>query len=432
MNEITKPSSPAAPESKTAKPKASPAQKTPASQPAAQGKQKVAATISRAGLRGRHRLAALSFVIVVVVPVLLASLYLFTRAHDRFVSHVGFSVRSENTSSAMEMLGGLAEISGSSSSDTDILYNFIKSEEMVRAIDAQLDLRDMWSKPGARWWHMGDDPWYAYHKGGTIEDLTAYWGRMVKVYSDSGTGLIDVEAQAFTPEDAHKLTEAIFDESSKMINRLSQIAREDKIRYAREELETSVERLKSARSAMTKFRNENQIVDPQSLIEGQVGLLSSLQEQLAQSLIELDTLRQTTRDDDPRIVQTQRRVQVIQDRIGAERKKLGLSSAVGGSPATADDMTDGAGYANIVGQYESLAVDQQFAEQSYTAAMTSYDAAKAEANRQSRYLAAHIRPSMPEASTAPSRGEIIGLLAIIMGMIWVLLVLIGYALRDRR
>ncbi|WP_341485824.1 capsule biosynthesis protein [Thioclava sp. GXIMD4215] len=391
----------------------------------------VAPTVAMAALKSRHRAMALSFLFIVVLPVFLASFYLYTRAHDRYVSHVGFSVRSENTSSAMEMLGGLAEISGSSSSDTDILYNYIKSEELVRALDAKLDLRKMWAKAGDRWWHWGDDPWYAYHPGGTIEDLTDYWGRMVQVYSDSGTGLIDVEAQAFTPEDAHKLTQAIFDESSKMINRLSQIAREDKIRYARDELETAVQRLKTARAAMTQFRNENQIVDPQSLIEGQVGLLSSLQQQLAQSLIELDTLRQTTRDNDPRIVQTERRVQVISDRIAAERKKLGLSGTVGGAPASSD-MTDGEGYANIVGQYESLAVDQQFAEQSYTAAMTAYDTAKAEANRQSRYLAAHIRPSMPEASMEPVRGEIVALLAIIMTMVWVLVVLVAYALRDRR
>jgi capsular polysaccharide transport system permease protein len=330
----------------------------------------------------------------------------------------------------MEMLGGLADISGSSSSDTDILYNFIKSEEMVRALDAKLDLRQMWSKAGTRWWHMGDDPYYAYHPPGTIEDLTHYWGRMVKVYSDSGTGLIDVEAQAFTPEEAHELTNAIFDESSAMINRLSQIAREDKLGYARTELETSVERLKSARSALTQFRNDNQIVDPQSLIEGQVGLLSSLQGQLAQSLIELDTFRQITRNNDPRILESERRVEVITNRISAERKKLGLTGPA--NQNLGSETLQDTNYANIVGDYERLAVDQQFAEQSYMAALTAYDTSQAEALRQSRYLAAHIRPSMPEQSTQPGRSLLLSLVALILSMVWILLVLVGYALRDRR
>lgn len=398
--------------------------------PAQQTKMKVAPPVGKATPKWRHRAIVLTFVAIVVLPVTLVALYLTLRAHDRYVSHVAFSVRSENTSSAMEMLGEIAEISGSSSSDTDILYNFIKSEEMVRALDAKLDLRAMWSKPGSRWWHIGEDPYYAYHPPGTIEDLTHYWGRMVKVYSDSGTGLLDVEAQAFSPEEANALTNAIFDESSEMINRLSQIAREDKIGYARTELEAAVERLKSSRSALTQFRNDNQIVDPQSLIEGQVGLLSSLQGQLAQSLIELDTLRQITRENDPRMIETERRVEVISTRITAERKKLGLSGPV--SQDSDSEAPKETNYANIVGDYERLAVDQQFAEQSYMAALTAYDTAQAEAIRQSRYLAAHIRPSMPERSTQPDSGLLLSLLALILSMVWILLVLVGYALRDRR
>lgn len=85
-----------------------------------------------------------------------------------------------------------------------------------------------------------------------------------------------------------------------------------------------------------------------------------------------------------------------------------------------------------MGDYERLAVDQQFAEQSYMAALTAYDTAQAEAIRQSRYLAAHIRPSMPERSTQPDSGLLLSLLALILSMVWILLVLVGYALRDRR
>lgn len=390
---------------------------------------KIAPPVGKAMIKLRHSIILASFLVIVMAPLIFAAAYLELRAHDRYVSNVAFSIRSENTTSAMEMLGGLAAMSGSSSSDTDILYNFIKSAEMVRALDAKLDLRGMWSKPGSSWLNMEEDPWYSYEPPGTIEDLTDYWGRMVQVYSDSGTGLIDVSAQAFSPDEALGLTRAIFDESSEMINRLSQIAREDKIRYARDELETAVERLKKARSSLTKFRNDNQIVDPQSLIAGQVGLLSSMQEQLAQALIDLDTLRQTTQSNDPRITQAERRVDVISNRMAEERNKLGLSGAVEESSTNINGEMN---YANIVGEYEILAVDLQFAEQSYTVALTAYDTARAEAGRQSRYLAAHIQPSQPERSLEPNRGRLLMLLALVLSMIWIFIVLVGYSLRDRR
>lgn len=400
----------------------------------------IAPPVAPARSKLRHWLALASFVVLVGLPVLVSAWYLWTRAQDRYVSYAGFSVRTEEIGSAFELLGGVAQMSGSSSSDTDILYKFIQSPELVARTNARLDLREIWGRPGKDWGDSSHDPVFAYNPAGvipsffgtearpprgSIEDLTDHWARMVKVYSDSGTGLIDLEVQAFTATEAQAIAQVIYEESSDMINRLSAIARNDATAYARDELNQAVERLKQARQAMTRFRNETQIVDPSASIQGQMGILSSLQSQLAQTLIDLDILRQTTRENDPRITQTERRVQVIEDRIEQERRKLGLGS----NSAQASDEN---AFANLVGQYESLAVDLQFAEQSYTAALSAFDTAQAEAQRQSRYLAAHVNPTLPESSTRPDRLELTGLVALFAFLTWATLVLAVYALRDRR
>ena len=56
------------------------------------------------------------------MPALVTAFYLWTRAADQYASDVAFSVRTEEKGSAIELLGGITELSGSSSSDTDILY----------------------------------------------------------------------------------------------------------------------------------------------------------------------------------------------------------------------------------------------------------------------------------------------------------------------
>ncbi len=377
--------------------------------------------VPRAGWRLRHMLALLSFVLMVAIPTALAGWYLWNRATDRYVSLVGFSVRTEEISSAFELLGGVAELSGSSSSDTDILYRFIQSPELVSRVDGQIDLRALWAKADP-----ARDPVYAYHPPGTIEDMTEYWNRMIRVFSDSGTGLIDLEVQAFAPTDTRRLAEIIYAESSQMINALSDIARDDATAYAAQELDQAVERLKDARTAMTAFRNRNQIVDPNASIQSQMGILSSLQTELAQTLIDLDVLRQGTSAGDPRVTQAERRVEVIEVRIEEERRKMGI----GGDGAEAE--AGGTAFATMVGDYERLLVDLEFAEQSYTAALAGYDSALAEARRQSRYLAAHISPTLPEAATEPRRVTLLLLVAIFAFLAWTMAVLIGYSLRDRR
>lgn len=367
--------------------------------------------------RRRHWLVGLSFLLMVIGMPLGTAWYLWERASDRYVSTVGFSVRTEELGSAIEMLGGIAELSGSSSSDTEILYNFIQSQELVRQTDDKLDLRAIWAKGDAQ-----KDPIFAYEAPGTIEDLVKYWRRMVKVYNYDN-GLLELHVQAFDPEDAQLIAQHIYDASSEMINRLSAIARDDATRYAREELDQAVERLKDARSALTQFRNETQIVDPSASVQSQMGLLSSLQLQLAETLIDLDIMLQTASETDPRVTQLTRRVAVIESRIEQERDKLGIGT---------HNRQGSEAFANLVGEFERLAVDQKFAEASYTAALGAYDASVAEARRKTRYLAAHVRPTLAESAEHPARTSILLLAILFSFLVWAILVLAAYALRDRR
>ncbi|NEX47750.1 sugar transporter [Rhodobacter sp. ETT8] len=365
-------------------------------------------------MQRRHRLTILSLGIWVVLPVIALAVYLYVFAADQYASTVGFTVRTEETGSAMEILGGLTSLSSASSSDTDVLYKFIQSQELVREMDATLNLREMFRKPAA-------DPVFSLSRDSSIEDLVRYWARMVRIYYDPGTGLMEIESRAFDPEDARAISTEIFARSTQMINTLSAVARDDTTRYAREELDTAVERLKEARQALTLFRNETQIVDPSADIQGQMGLLNSLNAQLASSLIDLDILIETTRESDPRIEQARRKIAVIEKRMSEEREKLG----VGGNH-------NGRAYADLIGQFEALQVDLEFAQKAYLSALSAYDTAQAEARRQSRYLAAYIEPTLAETPLYPQRAIILLISAFVLFGTWAVSVLIYYSLRDRR
>jgi capsular polysaccharide transport system permease protein len=364
----------------------------------------------------RHLLLSLSFVLIVLLPGLLTAGYLYTRAADQYASTLAFTVRTEDVRSAVDVLSGLgASLGGSGSRDSDILYEFIRSQEMVAAIDAKLDLRRIYSP------HVERDPLLGFDPSGTLEDLRDYWRRMIRISYDSATGLIELRILAFDPDDARAIGTAIYDESTRMINALSAIAREDATRYAREDMERAIERLKQAREALTAFRIRNQIVDLSADIQGQMGLLNTLQAQLASALIELDLLAGNAREGDPRFVQSQRRIEVIEARIEEERRKFG---ADGQGPG-------GESYANVFAEFERLNVDREFAERAYIAALSAYDGARAEANRQSRYIAAYVRPTQAERAEFPQRFLITGLVLLFSFLIWAILLLIYYSLRDR-
>ena len=99
----------------------------------------------------------------------------------------------------------------------------------------------------------------------------------------------------------------------------------DATRYAKEELEREQDRLKAARQALTTFRTRTRIVDPTADIQGQMGLLNSLQTKLADAIIERELLLiQTSSETDPRVVQAQNKIDVIEAQIDEERQRFGV------------------------------------------------------------------------------------------------------------
>ena len=368
-----------------------------------------------ARLAARHRRLAASFGIIVLLPLLATLLYLLFIATPQYASRMAFTVRSEaHSPAASELLGGFgALLGGPASADSEILKTFILSQEMVALVDARLNLGEIFSGDGRY------DPVFTYDaQNSTIERLTDYWRRMVHVSHDSASGILELEILAFSAGDARRIAEVLHEESTKMINNLSAVAREDALRYAGEDLSRALEQVKVAREAVTDFRISNQIVDIATDLAGQSGIIATLQQQLASALVELDLLQTSTTASDPRLTQSERRIQAIRDRINEERQKIGYS---GGEES----------YATIAGEYERLTVEREFAEALYVAALRQQELALAEAKRQTRYLATHIRPSLAQSAEYPRNGFILAGVALFAFLSWAIAALVFYAVRDR-
>lgn len=369
----------------------------------------------KAPAKRRHWLIGASFLVTVLLPVALTAAYLYQYAVDQYVSRVGFVVRSEETTPTIDLLGGLTDLSSASSTDRDILREFIHSPSLVQSIDSRLNLRGIYSR------HRASDPLFSVAPDVPIEGLVAYWERMINVVYDPGSELIELRVKAFSAAEAQLIAYAIFVDSTNMINALNNAARRDATKTASEELAVSLESLKDARAALFRFRNENQIVDPVNDLQVLMGVINTLQQQLASAFVDLDLQMENSGSTNPRVVQIQRRIEVIEDRIATERAKFGSQSGESGQA-----------YAQIVGEYERLVVELEFAERRHTAAQIAYDTAQARAQQQSRYLAPYMTPTLAESPEYPQRAKTLALVFLLSLITWISGVLIYYAVRDRR
>ncbi|WP_209427023.1 sugar transporter [Pararhodobacter sp. SW119] len=372
--------------------------------------------VTRQGYVQRNRGFLLSLVLLVLLPVLVSATYLGVFARDQFASSTGFTIRQGETESASEILGGLSQlVGGGSAGNADLLFEFLQSQEIVERIDAQVSLLEHYA---ATW---PQDPVFSIWPDATIEDLHWFWQRMVRVNYNKNSGLIMVQVRARDPGTARDIAQRIVAESEAMINMLNETARRDSMTNAAADLQEALERLRNAREEMVGFRARTQILDPIADIEGRMGVLSNLQQQLAQSLVDFDLLALSADATDPRVRQAARRIEVIRDRIVDERRTF----------AAQDVTVDNTDYPQLLGQYESLRVDQEFAEQSYRAALTAMDAARTNSERQQLYLATFIQPTLAQRAEYPRRLFLIAMTALFAGLIWAVLALVYFSLRDR-
>lgn len=373
--------------------------------------------VPAAYFKRRHWGLAASFIILVLAPVIVAAWYMWTSAQDQFASTTAFTVRAEEGPRASDLLGGLTAITGGSAAgDSDILFKFIQSQGLVQQIDEDLDLVGHYSSV------YDVDPVFGLVPDASREDLTGYWARIVRVSHDAAAGLIEVQVRAFDAQMAHDIAADIVLRSQDMINDLNAQARADALRFAQADLDESIVKMSASRAALSAFRSQAQILDPEIDIQGRMGVLTNLQQQLAQALIDFDLLLQTTSPGDPRLLQEQQRIDVIRARLQSERSEIVNRDA---------SDPDGQDFPTLISEYEALSVEREFAEQSYRLALAALDTARDDVARKSRYLATFINPAVAETPEYPRREVILGLVGLFSFLSWAVGCLIFYSIRDR-
>ena len=365
--------------------------------------------VATARFHRRHWGLIASFLLIVLLPAAITTSYLYTRAANQYHSVTAFSVRSEEVSAAAAgILGAITQMGSGTASDISVIFDYIRSQKMVETADAKLDLRAMFNR-------QSKDFYFSLGKDAPIDKLLAYWRRMVSV-DLSNAGIIEVRVNAFSAQDAQVIAKEILAESSDVVNQLSDQAHEDAIRYSRAEMKLAEGRLRNVRQQLAAFRREHRMIDPSGDVKSQAEIVIALQSELARAMVDRDMLTSYADAKDQRVVQADRRIAAINDRIEAERASV---TEEGG-----DALPD------VVGAYEALKVDMQIASTAYTHTLASLAAAEAQAQRQTRYLAPHIQPTLAEESLYPRRMTLALMTTLFLAIGWGVMLLIYYNVRD--
>jgi capsular polysaccharide transport system permease protein len=359
------------------------------------------------------RLVRKPFFLLVILPSLIAAFYFYGIAAPQYVSEARFVVHSRGgdggaQAAAMRAAGGGLLGGGMGGGEANSIRNFLTSLDAVMQANESLDLVELWRRPEAdflaRLWFT--EP----------ERIARFYNHMVNVSLDPMTGVTTLRVRSFRPEDSRDLADTLLVAAESLVNRLSERVRGDTLRLAQNEVEIAERRVQESRSALIRFREQEQELDSAGAVQAALVLRGQLEAALAQARAELTERQQFMRPDNPALQNTRNRIQALERQIASERLRHTDATTNLGSAVLARQLAS----------YERLMLEREFADKQLASATASLEMARVEAQRQQLYLSRIVQPNLAVYALYPrsftTTASILLGLAIAYGIGWLLIV----------
>ncbi|WP_047464975.1 capsule biosynthesis protein [Rhizobium rhizogenes] len=370
---------------------------------------------------GKPPIRLITFLLFVILPFLVCSVYYIFIASDQYVAEARFAVRSLSSTGSGDKGDGTSSDNSSgptgllnmrsASQDAYVVTSFIHSTEILKRIGEKLDYRSMFVRPDA-------DFLSRFRSAQSDEEFLDYWADHVSAYIDVSSGIITLKVRAFTPDDSVKLSEAIIQESELLINQLSQRARDDIVQSMRGDVEKSGKAYSNTLTALNQFQHQSGLLSPETQATNSSTLLTGLLAQKLAFETRLFVMRQSNADSSPAYQQLTLAQQSLQDQI--DKMKLELTGP------------ENASLAKALLEYSQLDTNRMIAEKLYEASQRNYDTVLAEALRKTLYLAVFVSPTLPDEAIFPHRFTTPLMILLALAVIWMTLSLIWASVEDHR
>ena len=331
----------------------------------------------------RH-LKLISFIICVLAPTAIVTVYFFGFASDQYVSEAKFVVRGQSAQS-QGALSSLLQSTGMTHAeeDTYAVQDYIMSRDALRELIKDQDVKAVFDRPEADW--LSRFPTFSWRA--TFEHFYDYYQTHVDVLLDSTTSVSTVTVKTFRPLDSQRIARALLTAAEALVNRMNARQRENAMGDARKDVAVAEARVQSVAKDIAEFRNREALLDPTKQAVPMLTAINELQTLLSRTNLQLSQLVTST-PQSPLIADLRRRAAALQAQISDARSKV-----TGSDASLVPKIT----------QFDTLEMQRVFAEKQLASAITSLEAARLQAERQQLYLETIVEPNESDYPAFPKR-----------------------------
>lgn len=351
--------------------------------------------------------------LIVVLPTLLTATYLYLFAADQYESEAHFLVRAAGPQQAptIGVSEALSSMTGINSGQDEAMSvaDYLTSHDAVADMRAHNRLVERFQDPTADALSRlhGDNP--------TPERLLSYYRKQVKVEYNTETGITTLRVHSFRPKDSYDIVSRLLQLGEQRVNELNKRSYADAIALSQKQLEDAEAALTANQVAMTRFRRTSSDIDPTASGTAQIGLVSTLSEQLSATRAQLAAMGSVINHSSPQYVALANRERALSAQVAAQSGRLAGS---------------GNAIANDIGGFEELKFRQTFLAKRYDSAASALQSAREQAIRQQLYVVRVVNPNMAVKALYPKRARTVATVFIALMLAYSIGWLIAAGVRE--
>ncbi len=360
-----------------------------------------------------------SFAIFVAAPSVIMFLYYALWASDLYVSEAKLTVREAVETDGRASAGNMGTSSiitkmglnkgASTAQDSMIIQDYLKSRSAILDIGGRTKLAEIYDRPGIDWFSRLD-------ASSDIEVLWSYWKERVTVSVDALSNILTLRVRAFSPENAVELAQELVAKSETLVNTISRRNREDALQRANSEVERAIAALADARTQILSFQQRNKTIDPVESAKQVASLVSTLSVKKIELESQLAAAELAGVKGRPGDTYVQTQLDVVNKQI------VDLEAVLTG---------EGEGtVSGLLKDFEILKLREQFAEQIYVLARTSFEEARRKLDRQQLYVVVIVPPVKPEEALYPRPFMDAGVIFLGLFVVWGVVCLLVASVKD--
>lgn len=336
--------------------------------------------------------------LVVFGPALLTAIYVYFLATPQYAAEAAFVIRGREdqaqTSSSLFRVGG-AE-TGAQALDGYAVSEFASSFGALEQLRGKAAYDAFMARAGR-------DPLMRYSPDPGRESDMRYFNSMVKVEFSLTRQIVTVRTFAFDPEEARILAAAMIAIAEEFANLMNERAREDMLRSAQNEVDKAMRDLLQRQSEIQGWRLDNDNIDPSRFSDMVSSSIARVEEALIEARIDLARLNSLV-EPGARGRELETRIAVLTDELQRQQQRL---TGLGDNSAARQAMA-----------YEQLLLGQEISTKLYESAVEALAAARAEADRQQKFLVLLKEPFADDSPDWPDGPSLIGGVFVASLLLW--------------